>query len=139
MQRTLVLDLDGTLVDSVPDLTAALNRLMARRGLAAFTRAEVAAMVGDGARLLVERGFSARGETPDNTALADFLDDYTANAACETRAYDGVEATLGVLAEQGWRMAVCTNKPIVPARMLLAELGLAPFFPPIGRADSYTA
>jgi phosphoglycolate phosphatase len=110
---------------------------MAGRGLAAFTRAEVAAMVGDGARLLVERGFSARGQTPDSTALADFLDDYTANAARETRAYDGVEATLGLLAEQGWRMAVCTNKPIVPARMLLAELGLARFFAAIGGGDSY--
>jgi len=137
MQRTLILDLDGTLVDSVPDLAAALNRLMASRGLAAFTRAEVAAMVGDGARVLVERGFAGHGRTPDGAALADFMADYTVNAAHETRAYPGVEAALAVLAEQGWRMAVCTNKPTAPALTLLAELGLARFFAAVGGGDSY--
>jgi phosphoglycolate phosphatase len=137
MQRTLVLDLDGTLVDSVPDLASALNRLMASRDLPAFARAEVAAMVGDGARVLVERGFAAHGRTPDEAALADFLVDYTANAAHETRPYPGVPDTLAVLAEQGWRMAVCTNKPIVPARSLLNALGLAGFFAAVGGGDSY--
>ncbi len=136
-RRTLVLDLDGTLVDSVPDLAAALNRLMMRRGLAGFADAAVAAMVGDGARVLVERGFAARGAAPDGGALAEFLADYTANAAHTTRPYPGVEATLGLLAEKGWRMAVCTNKPIAAARPLLAALGLARFFAAVSGGDSY--
>jgi phosphoglycolate phosphatase len=136
-RRTLVLDLDGTLADSVPDLAAALNRLMASRGLPGFADAAVAAMVGDGVRALVERGFAAHGAAPDSQALTDFLADYTANAAHATRAYPGVEATLGLLAEQGWRMAVCTNKPVAAARPLLEALGLARFFAAVGGGDSY--
>ena len=60
MPRTLILDLDGTLVDSVPDLAAALNRLMTARGLAAFSHPEVTAMVGDGAAALLARAFAGR-------------------------------------------------------------------------------
>ena len=63
--RTLLLDLDGTLVNSVPDLAAALNRLMRPRGLAAFSMPEAALMVGDGVAPLVERAFAARGRAPD--------------------------------------------------------------------------
>ena len=71
MQPLMVFDLDGTLVDSVPDLAAALNRLMASRALAAFARPEVARMVGDGARVLVERAFAARDAVVDDRALND--------------------------------------------------------------------
>jgi phosphoglycolate phosphatase len=137
MARTLILDLDGTLVDSVPDLTAAMNRLMAARGLGGFMRAEVTAMVGDGVRPLVERGFAARGSVMDEAALAEFLADYGANAAVETRPYPGVAATLRELQAQGWRLAVCTNKPEVPARRLLASLGLDGFFAAVGGGDSF--
>ena len=137
MTRTLVLDLDGTLVDSVPDLTAALDRLMAARGLAGFAEAEVMGMVGDGVRVLVERGLAARGQVPDDTAVADFLADYGANAAVRTRAFPGVPETLAALAGAGWRLALCTNKPEAPARTLLAALGLEGFFAAIGGGDSF--
>jgi len=70
--RVLVLDLDGTLVDTVPDLAAALNRLMASRDLPLFDFPSTAAMVGDGVAKLVERAFAARGRTPDATAIAEF-------------------------------------------------------------------
>jgi phosphoglycolate phosphatase len=136
-RRTLVLDLDGTLVDSVPDLAAALNRLMAARDLPAFSQAAVAAMVGDGAKVLVDRAFAARGRPPDASALASFLADYSANAAVETRPYPGVPETLAALAADGWRLAVCTNKPVAPARGLLAALGLLDRFASIGGGDSY--
>ena len=76
MARTLLLDLDGTLVDSVPDLAAALNRLMAARGLAGFSHPETASMVGDGVAMLVGRAFAARGRTPDAGAVAEFSADY---------------------------------------------------------------
>jgi phosphoglycolate phosphatase len=137
MSRWLVLDLDGTLVDSVPDLAAALNRLMHSRGLAGFTSPEVQAMVGDGARALLERGFAARSSVMDNAALPAFLDDYTANAAIDSRAYPGVAATLETLQAQGWTLAVCTNKPEKPARALLEALELDGFFAAIGGGDSF--
>ncbi|CAH2599428.1 Phosphoglycolate phosphatase [Rhodovastum atsumiense] len=137
MTRTLVLDLDGTLVDSVPDLTAALNRLMATRDLPGFPEPEVMRMVGDGAGVLLQRAFAARGRSPDATALADFLADYGANAAVHTRAFPDVPETLQRLTDLGWRLAVCTNKPEAPARTLLGALGLARFFAAIGGGDSF--
>ncbi|MCW3475927.1 phosphoglycolate phosphatase [Limobrevibacterium gyesilva] len=137
MSRTLILDLDGTLVDSVPDLAAALNRLMAARALPPFGIEQVTAMVGDGARALVERAFAAHGLDPDAPALAEFLADYAANAARETRPYPGVETTLQTLAARGWRLAICTNKPEAPARTLLAALGLDGFFTAVGGGDSF--
>ena len=137
MTRTLILDLDGTLVDSVPDLAAALNRLMAARGLPAFSRADVTSMVGDGAAVLLDRAFAARGRAPDGAALDAFLVDYTANTAVETRPFPGVVAGLDALVADGWRLAVCTNKPEAAARALLAALGLDRYFAAIGGGDSY--
>ena len=137
LARTLLLDLDGTLVDSVPDLCAALNRLMRSRAIPGFSYAETATMVGDGAATLVNRAFAARGGTPDGAALDAFLTDYGAHAAVETRAYPGVAVTLDALAAAGWRIAVCTNKPVAPARALLAALGLSEKFAAIGGGDSF--
>lgn len=137
MQPLMVFDLDGTLVDSVPDLAAAVNRLMRTRGLAPLALAQVAAMVGDGVRVLLERAFAAHGRTPDAAALADFMVDYGAHAAEETQPYPGVVVTLRAFAAQGWRMAVCTNKPEAPARTLLAALGLDGFFAAVGGGDSF--
>ena len=131
MPKTLILDLDGTLVDSVPDLAAALNRLMAARGLAAFGHAETARMVGDGARALVDRAFAARAGRADAAAQRDFLADYTAHAAVASRPFPGAEACLLALRAAGWVLTVCTNKPEAPARALLAALDLAKYFPVI--------
>lgn len=137
MTRTLLLDLDGTLVHSVPDLAAALNRLMRARGLAGLTHSETALMVGDGVARLVERAFAARRLDPDAAAVAEFSADYGANAAVETRAYPGVAQGLRSLAGDGWRLAVCTNKPEAIARSLLAALELEPLFAAIGGGDSF--
>jgi len=128
MQRWLVFDLDGTLVDSVPDLAAALNRLMQGRGLAGFSHAEVQAMVGDGAPALLERAFAAQAVAMDGAALADFLVDYTANAAVDSVLYPGVTGTLDRLRALGWTLAVCTNKPVEPALAVLAALGIRGYF-----------
>jgi phosphoglycolate phosphatase len=137
LPRSLVLDLDGTLVDTVPDLAAALNRLMAGRGLPGFTAAEVAPMVGDGVRKLLERAFAARERSLDADALAAYLADYADHAAVLSRAYPGVPETLRALTGAGWRLAVCTNKPEAPSRSLLAALGLDGFFAAIGAGDSF--
>jgi phosphoglycolate phosphatase len=137
MSRCLVFDLDGTLVDSVPDLQGALNRLMASRNLAPFTAAATQAMVGDGARVLVERGFAARNADMTEADYRHFIADYTVNAAALSRPYPEVATTLQTLADAGWTMAVCTNKPEIPARALLGDLGLSHFFAAIGGGDSF--
>jgi phosphoglycolate phosphatase len=133
----LILDLDGTLVDTVPDLNAAVNRLMASRGLAGFEFPETAAMVGDGIAKLVERAFAARGLVPDATAVAELGRDYEAHAAVDSRLFPGVMETLRELGAEGWRFAVCTNKPEGAARVLLEALGLAPLMAAVGGGDSF--
>lgn len=139
MPRTLLFDLDGTLVDSVPDLTAALNRLLRARGLAPFDAATVTGFVGDGVRALVERAFAARGAVADAAAVTAYTDDYAAHASEATRPYPAVPETLAALCHAGWRLAVCTNKPEAPARRLLADLGLERFFAAVGGGDSFPA
>jgi phosphoglycolate phosphatase len=135
--RTLLLDLDGTLVHSVPDLAAALNRLLLAHGLAALSQPEVAAIVGDGVAKLVERAFAARGRAPDAGAVAAFSADYGAHAAVETMPYPGVADALRSLSDEGWRLAVCTNKPEAAARTLLGALDLARYFAAVGGGDSF--
>ena len=135
--RVLVLDLDGTLVDTVPDLAAALNRLMDSRGLARFDFPDTAAMVGDGVARLVEKAFAARGSMPDARAIAEFSQDYAAHAAVDSRLFPNVMETLRILAAEGWRFAVCTNKPEGAARALLDALDLTPLMAAVGGGDSF--
>ncbi|HTW71775.1 MAG TPA: HAD family hydrolase [Acetobacteraceae bacterium] len=132
-----MLDLDGTLVDTVPDLAAALNRLVAARGFAPFSLAETAAMVGDGVAKLVERALAARGAVFDPAAVAAFSADYGAHVAVESKVFPGVVETLEALARDGWRLAVCTNKPGLAAHRLLQAVGLAPLFASVGAGDSF--
>ena len=139
MRPTLLLDLDGTLINSAPDLTAALNRLMAARGLAPFTLAETTAMIGDGVGRLIERAFAARGRGVERADVAAFSADYAAHSRVATRLYPGVEATLAALRDGGWLMAVCTNKLEAPARALLEAFGLGGFFSAVGGGDSFPA
>ena len=133
----LILDLDGTLVDTVPDLAMSLNRLMRSRGLPEFSAAQTASMVGDGAAALVMRAFDARRSPMDDSAIDDFLGDYGANAAIDSALYPDVAATLDRLLADRWRLAVCTNKPEAPARKLLAALGIADRFSSVGGGDSF--
>jgi len=137
MARWMLLDLDGTLVDSVPDLASALNRLLVARGLAPLSRPLVQSFVGDGAKALVERGFAHHGRLASAQDQAAFLEDYSAHAADETCAYPGVPEGLQRLRAEGWTLAVCTNKPETPARSLLDQLGLAGFFVAVGGGDSF--
>ncbi len=134
---TALFDLDGTLVDSVPDLAAALNRLLASHDEPPFTCAEVAAMIGDGAAALVAKAFAGRAMPPSPAALPAFLADYGAHAVDQTCAYPGIPEALAVLRDAGWRMAVCTNKPENAARTVLDGLALSPFFAAVGGGDSF--
>jgi phosphoglycolate phosphatase len=137
MEPTLLLDLDGTLVDTVPDLLASLNRLMASHGLPALSATEVVPMIGDGAAVLVRRAMAARGQDATPTDQQTLLADYTANVADGSRLFPGVEPTLRAMAADGWRLAVCTNKPVLASRELLATLGVLDLFAAVGGGDSY--
>lgn len=132
----VVFDLDGTLIDSEPDLRAALNRVLAGEGLPALQAEAVRNMIGDGAKMLVERGFAARGRVAEPENLAAFLTDYEANAVVETVAYPGIEQALAALQAAGHRLAVCTNKPNAAALAVLDALGLAGYFGAVIGGDS---
>jgi phosphoglycolate phosphatase len=134
--RAVVFDLDGTLIDSAPDLRAALNRRLARYGLQALDAAQVQAMIGDGAKALVTRAFAAYQHPAGAEELADFLADYEANATVETAVYPGIVAALTSIQAAGHAMAVCTNKPVAASRLILAALGLEAFFPVVIGGDS---
>ena len=129
----LLLDLDGTLVDSVPDLCASLNRVL--DPAPPFDRAEVVPMIGDGAAALVQRALAKRGMSDDG-ALARLLADYTAHAGDATRLFPGVAETLAELGAD-WKLAICTNKPAAAAHTLLAALGIDHLFAALGGGDSY--
>ncbi|MFZ4409168.1 MAG: phosphoglycolate phosphatase [Paracraurococcus sp.] len=137
MPRTAVFDLDGTLVDSAPDIHAALDRLMAGQGRPGFARTEVTSMIGDGVRVLVERATAARGLVFSESLLASFTADYTARAAEATALFPGIAAALDALAAEGWRLAVCTNKPAAATAALLSALGLDGRFAAVGGGDSF--
>src|SRR5215469_4403535 len=108
----VLLDLDGTLVDSAPDLAAAANALLAERGLPPLATAEVAAMVGDGVAKLVERALAARQASgvPLAAAVARFTAFYARHLATLTRVYPGVPEALQRLRAAGLRLGLCTNK-----------------------------
>ncbi|RYI98969.1 MAG: HAD family hydrolase, partial [Acetobacteraceae bacterium] len=120
-----------------PDIHAALDRLMAGRGLPGFTRPEVVGMIGDGVRVLVERALAARGQPFEEAALAGFSADYTARAAEATALFPGIDDVLAGLEAAGWRLAVCTNKPAAATAALLEALGLAGRFAAVGGGDSF--
>jgi phosphoglycolate phosphatase len=133
----LVFDLDGTLVDSVPDLQAALNRVLTEIGRRSLGATEVRSMVGDGVAALVERGMAATGGTDGlEAARARFLALYEAEPAVRTRPYPGVAETLAGLRAAGCRLAVCTNKPQAASLGVLAGVGLAPFFDAVLGGDA---
>lgn len=140
MSATLLLDLDGTLVDSAPDLAASLNRTFGRAlgGLdRPFTPAEIVPMIGDGIGPLVRRAAAARGVADGPELLGLFAEDYGTHAAELTQPYPGVREELERLAGAGWRLAVCTNKPEAAARTLLDALGLLPWLAAVGGGDSF--
>lgn len=131
-----IFDLDGTLVDSAPDLHASLNRLLAGYGLAPFALPEVTKMIGDGARALVEKAFSARGAAFEEEAVRRFLEDYEPNSAVLTRPYPGMVATLEAFRQAGWQRAICTNKPLAATWVMLDALDLRGHFELVLGGDS---
>lgn len=134
----LVFDLDGTLIDSLPDLAAAVNRLLVAEGLGAMAEPEVASYVGNGAPVLMARVMAARGIDParHGEMTGRMVTDYTARSAERTVVYPGVRDALALLAARGHALGLCTNKPILPTQAILAHFGLADLFGAVIGGDS---
>jgi len=137
----IVFDLDGTLVDTAPDLITALNHVLAREGLPAVPLASARNLIGAGARKLIERGLELEGRAVTagelNRMTADFIEFYAAHIADASRPFEGLEAALDDLAALGHRLAVCTNKLEWLSRRLLDALGLSGRFSAICGADTF--
>ena len=135
---TIVFDLDGTLVDTAPDLTNALNDALIRRGHRPIPQETIRQAVGFGARVMIEEALHRAGALEDIDAmLADFLVHYEANIAAESRPFPGAVASLDALAASGARLAVCTNKTEAFSKKLLFSLGMAQRFAAVCGQDSF--
>ena len=135
----LLFDLDGTLIDSVPDIIDSLNGTLALYDRPPVTMEAGKKMVGDGSRKLVERGFQATGGLPmDLDRLqSDFLKIYEAGATHKTVPFPNVIKTLDQLQAADYVMAVCTNKPLKATHLILEQLALAPYFTDVAGGDSF--
>ncbi len=125
----IAFDLDGTLVDTAPDLVRALNAAVVPMGLREVPLDAVRAMVGRGAKALIVKAFERAERSVEEAAVEDalaaFLDAYAADLSARSRVFDGALAALDALAEAGAHLSVCTNKPGHLARPLLDQLDLS--------------
>jgi phosphoglycolate phosphatase len=141
LPRTLVFDLDGTLVDTAPDLISALNFVLEREGLAPLPMHRARNMIGAGARKMLERGLEAEGRAVSLEELdkltKDFIGYYADHIAEGSRPFEGLEAALDELQGQGFQFAVCTNKLEWLSKRLLDQLGMTARFKAICGADTF--
>jgi phosphoglycolate phosphatase len=136
---TIAFDLDGTLVDTAPDLIGTLNHLLADEGLPALPFDDARPFIGHGARMLIQRGFEAAGQALHPARLQQlfdrFIPHYLGRIAQESRSFPGCEAALDLLAAEGATLCVCTNKYTDLSVALLEGLGLATRFAAIVGPD----
>ncbi|WP_040610323.1 phosphoglycolate phosphatase [Oceaniovalibus guishaninsula] len=134
-----IFDLDGTLIDSAPDIHAACNAVLAEAGGRTLSLARMRDFIGDGAPALIRRAMAEAGLGRDDALharlLAAFLDRYE-RAVDLTRPYAGALAALDRLARAGHPLGLCTNKPIAPTRAVLAHFCIADRFGAIVGGDS---
>ncbi|HEY0339363.1 MAG TPA: phosphoglycolate phosphatase [Steroidobacteraceae bacterium] len=139
MQPALVVfDLDGTLIDSAPDMHRSVNLMLADLGCPPLTLPEIRTMVGDGASALIARALAARQcVTADpGKALEEFLRHYEAEPTAFTRMFPGVPETLERLQAFGLTLAICTNKPTRLTELILKRLGIEHFFVRVVAGDT---
>lgn len=141
-RATIVFDLDGTLVDTAPDLIGALNHVLALHGRQTLVPEMVRKVVGFGAAVTIERGTSLTGGIPAADIRAKMLDQflayYTDHIADHSRPFERAEACLQRLQKAGFILGLCTNKPEALSRKLLAQLKLDHYFSSLLGGDSLT-
>ena len=139
MTRAVVFDLDGTLIDSAPDIHAAANRLMERHGFAPFSPQDTRSFIGNGVPHFIACCLRARDKAQDaelhTQLVAEFMTEYETSVTL-TKVYPGVTEALSRLTSEGCVLGLCTNKPQGPARAVLRHLGLVGYFPVIVGGDS---
>ncbi len=142
MHPALVFDLDGTLVDTAPDLLGALNAILIREGRPPVNHSDLRHLVGFGARTMMIEAFKMTGDPMDETRLPTLIYDYIAHyrkhIAVASRPFPGVEETLAVLKASGARLGVLTNKPQELTDLLLPALDLAKYFDAVHGAGRYS-
>jgi len=139
--QTIVFDLDGTLIDTAPDLVDTLNVVFAQEGLPPVPYETARNLIGGGARAMIARGIEAEGLVVAPAKLeqmfADFIEHYSAHIALRSRPFPGVIDALDALAGRGCRFAVCTNKLERLSVLLLEELKIADRFEAICGQDTF--
>lgn len=137
---TIVFDLDGTLVETAPDLLNALNHVLGRENHPPLALDQIRDMIGHGAKAMIRKGWERSGLPLETERLEamwnDFIIHYKANIAVESRPFEGAVETLDVLSGGGATLAVCTNKTQILADQVLAALGLSSYFDAVVGADS---
>ncbi len=125
--QAVLFDLDGTLLDTAPDFTTALNKLLVSRSRAALPDARIRALVSDGAAALLASAFECDTDSPGFAELrVEFLELYHQHLAQQTRPYPGLPEVLGRLATAGIPWGIVTNKPALYTSAILRNLALAP-------------
>lgn len=135
----LVFDLDGTLIDSVPQIHATANIVFGNNGLPPISQETIREFVGDGLGVLVSRCMAHLGIDPDAASHAELMAGFVKiyeEAFDLTAIYPGVSTALTDLFQAGHRLAICTNKPLGPTHAVLQHFDLARFFPVIIGGDS---
>ena len=138
--QALIFDLDGTLIDSAPDVCASVNWVLVETGRRELTLAETKGMVGWGGRVLVEKALALTGEpgTPEDIdrALDAFLFTYAAHPADHTTVFPGAIKALKKFKADGVKMGICTNKPTATTPPVLKAMGLEGYFDVISCGDA---
>lgn len=135
----VIFDLDGTLIDSAPDIHRVANEVLVLEGLPEISFAQARSFVGDGLPVFVSRALSALGESPEGPRHARMVAAFSARyeqAHSLTMLYPGVRRALGLLRRRGHPLGLCTNKPIAPTRAALRHFGLDGAFAAVVGGDS---